>query len=81
MNQRTTQGHTNTSRTQSPSEPQRWDAIAISERSVHGGEFKTFWTRCGAAFRNKDGSINVILDTLPLSGRIQLRVPDERENG
>lgn len=31
------------------------------------------WVRIGVAFDNKDGSINVILDALPLSGRLHIR--------
>lgn len=44
---------------------------------------QSFWTRVGAAFPNKDGSINVLLDALPASsGKLQIRdeeVGDERE--
>ncbi|MFO0590483.1 MAG: hypothetical protein U0441_23275 [Polyangiaceae bacterium] len=47
-------------------------AFAMTER-----DDKTFWTRVGSAFVNKDGSINVFLEALPVSGRLQLR-DDER---
>ena len=33
---------------------------------------KNFWTRIGAAFTNRDGSETVLLDALPLNGRIQI---------
>lgn len=34
----------------------------------------TFWNLCGVAFdENKDGSINIQLNTIPLSGRLQIR--------
>ena len=46
--------------------------FAITERGD-----KTFWTRVGAAFTNKDGSINIELDALPTSGRLQVRDRDE----
>ncbi len=36
------------------------------------------WSRVGMAWLNRDGSINVVLDSLPLGGRIQLR-EDDRE--
>jgi len=36
---------------------------------------KSFWTRIGSAFVNKDGSLNAILDTLPLDGRLHIRDP------
>ena len=51
--------------------------FAITER-----DGKTFWTRIGAAFTNKDGSINLNLDALPVSGRLQVREDEEsRERG
>ena len=34
---------------------------------------KNFWTRIGAAFTNRDGSETVLLDALPLNGRMQIR--------
>jgi hypothetical protein len=48
--------------------------FAITER----GE-KSFWTKIGAAFPNKDGSITVQLDALPVSGRLQIREQEDRE--
>jgi hypothetical protein len=36
---------------------------------------RSFWTRIGSAFVNKDGSINAILDALPLDGRFHIRDP------
>jgi hypothetical protein len=34
---------------------------------------KNFWNRCGVAFVNKDGSINVKLESFPVNGEIQIR--------
>lgn len=34
---------------------------------------KTFWTKIGSAFVNRDGSINAYLDALPRDGKIQIR--------
>lgn len=34
---------------------------------------KATWTKIGAAFLNKDGSINVFLDSLPIDGRLHIR--------
>ncbi|MGH7898781.1 MAG: hypothetical protein ACREQQ_12560, partial [Candidatus Binatia bacterium] len=31
------------------------------------------WVRIGVAFDNKDGSLNVLLDALPLNGRLHIR--------
>lgn len=41
------------------------------------GEEKTFWIRIGTAFRN-DRGITVLLDALPLSGKLVL-LPEEAE--
>lgn len=40
---------------------------------------KTFWLRVGTAFWNKDESINVYLDALPLGGKLQLRQKTENK--
>jgi hypothetical protein len=48
--------------------------FALTERDE-----KTYWTRIGAAFTNKDGSITVQLDALPVSGRLQIREDEARE--
>lgn len=34
---------------------------------------RSFWNRVGVAFVNKDGSINVKLEAVPVSGEIQIR--------
>jgi len=34
---------------------------------------KKYWTRIGVAFENTDGSINVKLDSLPITGSFQIR--------
>ncbi|MCY1024063.1 hypothetical protein [Pyxidicoccus sp. MSG2] len=40
---------------------------------------RTYWTKAGSAFVNKDGSINVLLDVLPLDGKLQLRTADAKD--
>jgi len=44
---------------------------------------RTFWNRIGVAFVNKDGSINVRLESLPVSGEMHIRdlVPREASTG
>ncbi len=42
---------------------------------------KSWWTRIGAGFVNRDGSINIKLDAIPMSGDLQLRDWEPRENG
>jgi hypothetical protein len=53
----------------------RLAAFNVIERK---GADKPFWHRVGTAFINRDGSINVFLDSLPLQGKIQLREDRER---
>lgn len=36
---------------------------------------KSYWVRIGAAFGNYDGSETVLLDALPLNGKMQIRLP------
>ena len=42
-------------------------------------ENKSFWNRIGVAFLNRDGSINVRLEAIPVNGELQIRdyVPKE----
>jgi len=46
------------------------DVYLITNR---GEEGKSFWSRIGVAFVNQDGSLNVILDALPLNGKLHIR--------
>jgi len=48
----------------------------ISERNS-----KSYWNRIGVAFVNHDGSINVKLDAVPVSGELQIRDYVAREDG
>ena len=36
-------------------------------------EGKSQWVRVGAAFTNRDGSINVLLNSYPSEGKLQIR--------
>ena len=46
---------------------------AITEK----GE-KSYWTRIGVAYTNRDNSITVKLDALPISGTLQIRDEEAR---
>lgn len=37
------------------------------------GKKSTIWVKAGSAWVNRDGSINVYLDVLPLDGRLHIR--------
>lgn len=45
-------------------------AYTIVERGKDG---RQFWVRVGAAFVNKDGSLNIHLDAMPVNGKLQIR--------
>jgi hypothetical protein len=40
---------------------------------VERGQGKSFWTRVGVGFVNRDGSITLRLDAIPMSGTLQVR--------
>jgi len=40
---------------------------------------KDFWIRVGVAFENKDGSLNVRLNCLPLNGTLHIRDRKEKD--
>jgi hypothetical protein len=48
------------------------DVYAIYE-SHNDRKERARWVRVGVAFDNRDGSLNVLLDAIPLSGRLQIR--------
>ncbi len=54
---------------------QRKDVFHIKEL---GDNRKSVWTRIGSAFVNRDGSINALLDVVPIDGKLHIR--DPREN-
>mgnify|MGYP000687003713 CR=1 FL=1 len=45
-----------------------------------GEETKDFWQRVGSAWVNRDNSINVELNALPVNGRLHLRAPKAGES-
>lgn len=42
----------------------------VVDRETDG---RQFWVRVGAAFVNRDGSLSVRLDAVPVNGRLQIR--------
>ena len=38
-----------------------------------GEDKKPLWLRIGAAFSNQDGSMNIVLNALPMDGKLQVR--------
>jgi hypothetical protein len=49
----------------------------FSIRESKGG---SIWVRAGSAFVNKDGSMNVLLDVLPLDGKLHVREAGEKRD-
>lgn len=49
----------------------------FSIRTDKGG---SVWVRAGSAWVNKDGSMNVLLDVLPLDGKLHVREAGERNS-
>jgi hypothetical protein len=47
--------------------------FTITERE---GYDRPIWTRVGSAFRNRDGSLNLHLEALPVNGRLHIRELD-----
>lgn len=49
------------------------DVFTISDRESGQMTGKDRWTKVGIGFVNRDNSINVVLDALPINGRLQIR--------
>lgn len=48
---------------------------------VRESKDKSFWTRIGAAWQHKDGKgFNIQVDTVPLDGRISIRIAAEKKD-
>jgi hypothetical protein len=59
----------------------RYDAMMVREYESNG-KTKSSWTKIGAAFENKDGSISIALDAIPLDwtrSKIILQLPKTEE--
>ena len=52
-------------------------AYTIVERDKDG---RKFWVRIGAAIVNRDGSMNVKLDAMPVNGQLHIRDYQPPEN-
>ena len=50
----------------------------VEDRSDKQGESRSFWTKVGVAFENRDGSFSLELNAFPVNGRLQMRDPKVR---
>ena len=57
--------------------PSRKKLIAYNIIEREGLE-KAIWSRVGTAFVNRDGSLNIHLDALPVHGKLHVREERER---
>src|SRR5262249_48937183 len=48
--------------------------------SIRGDKGGSVWVRAGSAWINKDGSMNVLLDVLPLDGKLHVREAAEKNS-
>lgn len=56
----------------------RLDVFTVREAQKEGA--KPFWVRVGQAYTNKDGSLSVYLDALPINGKLQIREPPPQQD-
>jgi hypothetical protein len=56
------------------------DSMKVVFTVVDRGPGKSFWTRVGVGFVNRDGSITLRLDALPTNGTLQVRDWEERDS-
>lgn len=61
--------------------PSKLEVFAVNDRVVNQetGETKTFWTRIGVAFSNRDKSLTLKLDALPVGNTIVVKKALEKE--
>lgn len=52
--------------------------FSIKEGKDRGDGKSEFWIKAGTAFVNRDGSLNVYLDVLPIDGKLHLREQSEK---
>ncbi len=52
------------------------DVFTIVEKD---GWEKSLWLRVGSAFENRDGSTTILLDALPVNGKLQVRDRKNKE--
>jgi hypothetical protein len=45
----------------------------VVERGQANGLTKSYWSRIGVGFVNRDGSLTLRLDSIPLNGNLQVR--------
>lgn len=58
--------------------------ISVGKRlavfSIRENKNGSVWVRAGTAFVNKDGSLNLLLDVLPIDGKLHVREAGEKKD-
>lgn len=58
------------------------EVFTVREKTEHSD---AWWTKIGTAWKNKDGSMSITLDALPINGKLVIRKPlppkERREPG
>jgi hypothetical protein len=57
----------------------RFSVSSPREYTANDGEVKTHWSYVGSAFESKNG-IKVVLDSIPLNGKLYINLNPETEN-
>jgi hypothetical protein len=58
----------------------RYQVFSIKETKEKEGRSMAVWSKAGSAFVNRDGSINIYLDVLPLDGKLHVREVSEKND-
>jgi hypothetical protein len=56
-----------------------WMVEEGRQQDPETGRPRSFWTKIGVAFENRDGSWSLHLSALPVDGRMQMREPWPRD--
>lgn len=56
----------------------RYQVFSVRESRGPDGKAASTWVKAGSAWVNRDGSLNVYLDVLPLDGKLHVREALER---
>lgn len=70
-----------TKRPQVPDEAPATKAGRLTVFSVKQTANGSVWVKAGSAWTNRDGSLNVYLDVLPLDGKLHVRPSDTDTRG
>jgi hypothetical protein len=59
----------------------RYQVFSVRETKDREGRATSVWVKAGSAWVNRDGSLNVYLDVLPLDGKLHVREALPRSEG